>query len=582
MELPQPRPFGTEGKKTTHDFLSLYGHPSFQHQDPRPPHGSIDYSRDPTESSIWAIYLVGLHLLRGFLILKTHDFLQPLERLGKKSGKGENTVEAAPNPIEKPLPPPPPSVEHALPGGIGTYSIGYNSNFNHRSVPPKPETSVFSPTSSTEKNGEVNNKANSNGGSYSGGAFSLWNQSVVKEKGALVKLKDTVAQETQVVKEPVEQLGQWSSEERPLRTLFTHHTSLISQSSSKQPEQKSQRLIDMMKSAKGHQEEEEDDEEEFASRKEVPFQKVDLTVKVDGKNINQKTATLTPRSKHSATEQRRRSKINDRFQILRDLIPHSDQKRDKASFLLEVIEYIQFLQEKVQKYDAAFPGWNQEPTKLVPWRNIRRPGESVIDHSQALKNGPGPGIVFTGKFDDNNIAVSVSPPMLANSQNPLDADKAVPLPIPLQANMFTPVVRGGGLSQPPQRPLSDADNVASHPQSQLWQGRVCTTEFPVTSDILNEQDDMTIEGGTINISSVYSQGLLNNLTQALQSCGVDLSQASMSVQIDLGKRTVGRLAATTSSAKEDPSSNQAMTHSRVASSGEDSDQASKRLKTEKS
>lgn len=25
-----------------------------------------------------------------------------------------------------------------------------------------------------------------------------------------------------------------------------------------------------------------------------------------------------------------------RFQILRDLIPHSDQKRDKASFLLEV------------------------------------------------------------------------------------------------------------------------------------------------------------------------------------------------------------------------------------------------------
>nr|DAD31553.1 TPA_asm: hypothetical protein HUJ06_010404 [Nelumbo nucifera] len=136
----------------------------------------------------------------GFLILKTHDFLQPLERLGKKSGKGENTVEAAPNPIEKPLPPPPPSVEHALPGGIGTYSIGYNSNFNHRSVPPKPETSVFSPTSSTEKNGEVNNKANSNGGSYSGGAFSLWNQSVVKEKGALVKLKDTVAQETQVVK----------------------------------------------------------------------------------------------------------------------------------------------------------------------------------------------------------------------------------------------------------------------------------------------------------------------------------------------------------------------------------------------
>lgn len=36
----------------------------------------------------------------------------------------------------------------------------------------------------------------------------------------------------------------------------------------------------------------------------------DLTVKVDGKSSDQKA--VTPRSKHSATEQRRRSKINDR------------------------------------------------------------------------------------------------------------------------------------------------------------------------------------------------------------------------------------------------------------------------------
>ena len=36
----------------------------------------------------------------------------------------------------------------------------------------------------------------------------------------------------------------------------------------------------------------------------------DLTVKVDGKSSDQKA--ITPRSKHSATEQRRRSKINDR------------------------------------------------------------------------------------------------------------------------------------------------------------------------------------------------------------------------------------------------------------------------------
>lgn len=43
----------------------------------------------------------------------------------------------------------------------------------------------------------------------------------------------------------------------------------------------------------------------------------DLTVKIDGKSSDQKA--ITPRSKHSATEQRRRSKINDR-QVLPALI----------------------------------------------------------------------------------------------------------------------------------------------------------------------------------------------------------------------------------------------------------------------
>ena len=94
-----------------------------------------------------------------------------------------------------------------------------------------------------------------------------------------------------------------------------------------------------------------------------------------------------------------------RFQMLRDLIPNTDQKRDTASFLLEVcheygnekyhicylsrnlpfekillerflewnnvllqvIEYVQFLQENVQKYEGTYQGWSSEPTKLIPW-----------------------------------------------------------------------------------------------------------------------------------------------------------------------------------------------------------------------
>lgn len=34
---------------------------------------------------------------------------------------------------------------------------------------------------------------------------------------------------------------------------------------------------------------------------------------------------------------------------------------------MQVIEYVQFLQEKVQKYEGSYQGWSPEPTKLMPW-----------------------------------------------------------------------------------------------------------------------------------------------------------------------------------------------------------------------
>ena len=74
-------------------------------------------------------------------------------------------------------------------------------------------------------------------------------------------------------------------------------------------------------------------------------------------------------------------------------------------------------------------------------------------------------------------------------------------------------------------------------------------------------------------------GLLAALTQSLESSGLDLSQASISVQISLGKRAKRPATTITSSAKDpdDPSSgNRAMVHSAVGSSGEESGQALKR------
>ncbi|XP_058183765.1 transcription factor BIM2-like isoform X2 [Rhododendron vialii] len=276
----------------------------------------------------------------------------------------------------------------------------------------------------------------------------------------------------------------------------------------------------------GQQEEAEEEDEVIVSKRE------------DEKNRNKANAA---RSKHSVTEQRRRCRINERFQILRDLIPHSEQKRDTASFLLEVIEYVQYLQEKVQKYEGSYQGWRMEPTKLMPWRNSHWHVQSLVGPTQAVKNDSSPTSTFPGRFDENNITCSVAmhpiswnwtesdssrdPSGQIDDQQSKLANKAIALPIPLHTNVSSSGPGDDIVPHPIHRPISD-------PQS---------TECPITSGALTEQEDLIVEGGSISLTSVYSQGLLNNLTQALQCAGVDLSQSTISVQIDLGKRANRRL-----------------------------------------
>ncbi|GLT77106.1 hypothetical protein SLA2020_487210 [Shorea laevis] len=324
-----------------------------------------------------------------------------------------------------------------------------------------------------------------------------------------------------------------------------------------------------MRTGKGNQEEEEYEEEKQGPSSNVTSVSNNFN-KADGKNSDKANAI---RSKHSVTEQRRRSKINERFQMLRELIPNTDQKRDTASFLLEVIEYVQYLQEKVQKYEGSYQGWSPEPTKLLPWRNSHWRSQGFVGNPQAVKNGSSPGSTFPGKFDENNI--SMTPTMFTSSQNPLDcepnrdvASKATDQQ-PELANKGTPLfmpasVQGDGVHlQPLHRPISDAQ----------------LTDSPILSDTMTQMEELSVEGGTISISSVYSQGLLNSLTQALQSAGIDLSQANISVRIDLGKRANRGLTPGTSAAQDPQNSpNQAMTHLRDVSTEEDLDQAQKRMK----
>ncbi|XP_051146107.1 transcription factor BIM2 isoform X2 [Andrographis paniculata] len=300
-----------------------------------------------------------------------------------------------------------------------------------------------------------------------------------------------------------------------------------------------------MKSGKGHLEEEEEEDDEFGVRKDTT---PSANSTKDGKN-NDKASAM--RSKHSVTEQRRRSKINERFQKLRELIPHSDQKRDTASFLFEVIQYVQLLQEKVQKYEGSYQPWGSEPMKLMPWRNSQWRVQSFVGQPQTMKNGSGPGASSPGRFDDR-IAVATTMPH--------------GVPMPLQTTMAVPIAN------------NDAFSLTLHGQPSDPQSTNC----PSAADNLNHQDELTIEGGTISISSVYSEELLNSLAQALESTGVDLSQARISVQINLGKRANQGSPTGISVPKEHaipmPAGNEPVGNFHAANNSADLDRAQKRQK----
>lgn len=497
MELPQPsRPFTAEGRKATHDFLSLYGHSPVQ-QDPRPSsHGGY---------------------------LTTHNFLQPLEKEDNTDGLN----------VEKPSPPSAtPPIEPVFPGGI-PYTINHVAYLNPRM--PKSEGTAFNMVPAVSNNDR--NDENSNCSSYTAGSsFTLWDESSSRKGKTGKENSDDLS----LTKEAIVRTGQWPIE-RPSESSSNHHYSLSSRSSSQPPAQKNQSFVQMLIAAKIPHAKEEDEDEVFTLRKEGSSQKRELRINVDGRASNDKKAN-TPRSKHSATEQRRRCKINDRFQTLRKIIPNSDQKRDKASFLLEVIEYIQFLQEKVSRYEG-YPGCSSEPTKLTPWRSNPKLTGSFADQSDAI-NGP---VMFTPD-DKNNIIASNFQKKQQNPSTPA-SNNSIPLnsinqqtkltntvssiPIPqLQADVFPSLRNTNAIVQPVCKlPASDADN-ASLPMPQLCQNRPRLSE--INSNTGNEE--MAVEGGTISISSTYSQGLLNTLTQALKSSGVDVSQANISVQVDIGKQ----------------------------------------------
>lgn len=407
--------------------------------------------------------------------------------------------------------------------------------------------------------------------------------------------------------------------------------------------------------------EEDDDEDEDSSerlkgsRKEAMSQKVDGAPRMDSKNADLRACT--PRSKHSATEQRRRSKINDRFQMLRDLVPHSDQKRDKASFLLEVIEYIQVLQDKVRKFENVEQGRHQERLKSMVWDLCKRGaagsgeemsqinalvfakdfgagGGSPVDIKPAVgaaevstaprvteaaapasearstvgvnnttqqgSSRPACSIhscvssLEPGEKENAATALIAQPLTVGHPQQAIALPYALPIvPRPVASNSpakeklssdpdTVSSLENSGYNQGYARAAtpdhqfqvrprfslasSQADQMAGQQQSKAEPQRSVATfngahqapsssaprQAPLSQEKQarpsqhdtpgdgsaaspSQQPSPRIQGGVINVSSVYSQGLLDTLTRALQSSGVDLSKANISVQIDLGQ-----------------------------------------------
>ncbi|XP_033144928.1 transcription factor BIM1 isoform X5 [Brassica rapa] len=453
MELPQSRPFKAQGREPTHDFLSLCSHSTVQ-TDPKP---------TPSSSQ-------GSHL-------KTHDFLQPLESVG---GSKEETSKI--DTTSEPHATPPP-LKHVLPGGIGTYTISSIPYFHNHQRVPKPELSPPMMFTASGCGGGVERNVVDAAAVASG--FTLWDESGSGNKEQTRK-ENNAGERANIRADVATTMGQWPAQSL---TNNNHLSGFSSRSSSSQGSGlKSQSFMDMIRSAKGtSQDDDLDDEEDFVMKKESSStsqnHRVDLRVKAEARGAGNNDPKLnTPRSKHSATEQRRRSKINDRFQKLRQLVPNSDQKRDKASFLLEVIEYIQFLQEKTSKYETPYQGWNQESAKLLNWRN----------NQQLVPEGT---VTFAPKLEEekNNIPILAT----AETLNALHARVAA------------------------SETVEPSQSSRSHTQSLKEE----------------EGDEHEVHEGNISISSVYSQGLVKRLREALEKSGVDLTKATISVEIELAKRS---------------------------------------------
>lgn len=223
----------------------------------------------------------------------------------------------------------------------------------------------------------------------------------------------------------------------------------------------------------------------------------------------------SPRSKHSATEQRRRTKINDRLDVLRELLPNCNQKRDKASFLLEVIEYIRHLQERCHKYESAVPDKNHVDAKSMPWDKVYY--RSRWMNAQNISQVQEGGLSTTGEH-------------MNKEQHSSKSITAAPAPL-----FSTQSVRETSTTASSSHNITESSMPSNQPPwlSMSTMNQNCDA----SNRTLSKHEPPSHHNNSQSLSSAYSQGLLYKLKEALQKSGVDPSQANISVEINMDRRT---------------------------------------------
>lgn len=98
--------------------------------------------------------------------------------------------------------------------------------------------------------------------------------------------------------------------------------------------------------------------------------------------------------------------------------------------------------------------------------------------------------MFPGKLEENNAGITLNMPANTLKTMELEAgqeavNKSIDQP------MHTPLQRDGTKAHPLQRPAGSD---------------LPSTACPLTENLLGQEEDLSIEGGKITISSVYSQG----------------------------------------------------------------------------